>query len=130
MFDAVEFEFRGVVVGLLRTNCWIIGSRRRGEACVLGPGADPHLILGLAMRVGVEITRIVATRPQFDHVLSAGAITDATGAPFLDRRDDLRIFAGVPATVEEVTGGSAPPMPDPDAYLADGDNIEVDGITL
>jgi glyoxylase-like metal-dependent hydrolase (beta-lactamase superfamily II) len=130
MIDAVEFEFRGVVVGLLRTNCWIIGSRRRGEACVLDPGGDPHLILDLAKDLGVKITRIIATHAHFDHVLSAGAIKDATGAPFLFHRDDLRIFAGVPATVEKVMGGSAPPMPDPDAYLSDGDNIEVDGVTL
>src|SRR2546425_370633 len=43
--DAVELEVRGVVVGLFQENCWIVGSRRRGEACVIDPGDEPEEIL-------------------------------------------------------------------------------------
>ncbi len=68
--DAIELEVRGVVVGLFQENCWIIGSRRRGEACVIDPGDEPDQILALARDLGVSITRIVASHAHLDHIMA------------------------------------------------------------
>jgi glyoxylase-like metal-dependent hydrolase (beta-lactamase superfamily II) len=87
---------RGVVVGLFRENCWIIGSRKRGEACVVAPGDEPEEILKLARDMGVSITRIVASHAHLDHIMAARAIVEATGAPFLMHALDLPIAAGMP----------------------------------
>src|SRR6266513_337574 len=87
--EAVELEVRGVTVGLFRENCWIIGSRQRGEACVVDPGDEPDEILALARDMGVRITRIVASHAHLDHIMAVQAIVDASGAPFLLHQADL-----------------------------------------
>src|ERR687883_2092582 len=96
--SAVELEVRGVVVGLFQENCWIIGSRRRGEGCVIDPGDEPEEILALARDMGVRITRIVASHAHLDHIMAARAIVEATGAPFLLHEQDLTIAHNLPAT--------------------------------
>src|SRR5437667_12172492 len=96
MTDAVELEVRGVVVGLFRENCWIVGSRRRGEACVIDPGDEPDEILALARDMRVRITRVVASHAHLDHIMAARDIVEATRAPFLLRASDLPIADNKP----------------------------------
>lgn len=126
----VELEVRGVVVGLFRENCWIIGSRRRGEACVVDPGDEPREILALARDMGVKITRIVASHAHLDHIMAVGAVVQQTRAPFLLHRDDLGIAASLPASARMLLDREEPPPPAPDDDLRDGDDLEVAGITL
>ncbi len=128
--DAVEIEVRGVVVGLFRENCWIIGSRRRGEACVVDPGDEPQEILALARDMGVRITRVVASHAHIDHIMAARAIVEATGAPFLLHARDLPIAENMPASARLLLGQDVQPAPTPDAYLEDQEDLEVAGITL
>jgi glyoxylase-like metal-dependent hydrolase (beta-lactamase superfamily II) len=128
--DTVELEVRGVVVGLFQENCWIIGSRRRGEACVVDPGDEPAEILALARDMGVRLTRIVASHAHLDHILAARAIQEATGAPFLLHGGDREIAASMPLTAQLWLGRAEPPPPEPAALLRDGDDLEVAGVTL
>src|SRR2546423_9058852 len=123
--DAVELEVRGVVVGLFRENCWIVGSRRRGEACVIDPGDEPDEILALARDMGVRITRVVASHAHLDHIMAARAIVDATSAPFLLHRQDLPIAHNMPASARMLLNRDVPPAPPPDAFPSDGDDLEV-----
>jgi len=128
--EAVELEVRGVVVGLFRENCWIVGSRQRGEACVVDPGDEPEEILALARDMGVRITRVVASHAHLDHIMAARAIVEATGAPFLLHADDLPIADNMPASARMWMGQEVPPAPTPDVYPTDGQDIEVAGVTL
>ena len=128
--EALDFEVRGVVVGLFRENCWIIGSRRRGEACVVDPGDEPKEILALARDMGVKITRIVASHAHLDHIMAARAIVEATGAPFLMHADDGWIADRMPESARHWMGVEVPPPPPVDAPLADGDDLEVAGLSL
>ena len=130
MVDAVELEVRGVVVGLFRENCWVIGSRRRGEACVIDPGDEPEEILALARDMGVRITRVVASHAHLDHIMAARDIVEATGAPFLLHQADLPIADNMPQSARAWTGREVPPAPAPDAFPVDGDDLEVAGVTL
>jgi glyoxylase-like metal-dependent hydrolase (beta-lactamase superfamily II) len=128
--EAVELEVRGVVVGLFRENCWIVGSRRRGEACVIDPGAEPEEILALAHDMGVRITRVIASHAHLDHIMAARAIVEATGAPFLLHQSDLAIAENMPAMARMWLGQEVPPPPSPDAYLSDGVDVEIAGATV
>ncbi len=128
--DAVELEVRGVVVGLFQENCWIVGSRRRGEACVIDPGDEPEQILALARDMGVKITRVLASHAHIDHILAARAIVEATGAPFMLHADDLSIAESLPQAALRWLGQEVPPPPRPDAFPSDGQDIEVAGVTL
>ena len=126
----VELEVRGVVVGVFRENCWIVGSRQRGEACVIDPGDEPEDILALARDMGVRITRVVASHAHLDHIMAARAIVEATGAPFLLHQSDLPIAENMPIAARMWLGQDVPPPPRPDAFPIDGQDLEVAGVTL
>jgi glyoxylase-like metal-dependent hydrolase (beta-lactamase superfamily II) len=126
----VELEVRGVVVGLFQENCWIVGSRRRGEAVVIDPGDEPEEILAIARDMGVKITRVLASHAHLDHIMAARDIVEATGAPFLLHASDLPIARGMPAAARMWLGREVPAAPAPDGFPTDGQDIEVAGVTL
>lgn len=126
----VEILVSGVVVGLFGTNCYIVGSRQRGEAVVLDPGDEPEKILELARDMGVRITRIVSTHAHLDHVIAAQAMKEATGAPFLLHTADADILAGVPDSALRLLGREIQSIPEPDFWLNGSEDIEVDGLSL
>jgi glyoxylase-like metal-dependent hydrolase (beta-lactamase superfamily II) len=128
--NTVELEVRGVVVGLFQENCWVVGSRQRGEACVIDPGDEPEEILALARDMGVRITRVVASHAHLDHIMAARDIVEATGAPFLLHQADLPIADNLPQSARAWMGREVPPAPPPDAFPVDGDDLEVAGVTL
>jgi glyoxylase-like metal-dependent hydrolase (beta-lactamase superfamily II) len=128
--ETVELEVRGVVVGLFRENCWIVGSRRRGEAVVIDPGDEPEEILALARDMGVAITRILASHAHLDHIMAVRDVADATGAPFLLHADDLRIAEAMPNSARAWLSREVLPPPPVAAYPVDGQDVEVAGVTL
>src|SRR6186997_779767 len=109
--DAVDFEVRGLVVGLFRENCWIIGSRQRGDACVIDPGDEPEEILALARDMGVRITRVVASHAHLDHIMAVRPIVEASGAPFLLHQQDLPIAEYMPEAARQWMGREVLPAP-------------------
>ena len=128
--NAVELEVRGVVVGLFQENCWIVGSRQRGEAVVIDPGDEPEEILALARDMGVKITRVLASHAHLDHIMAARDIVQATGAPFLLHAADVRIAEYMPESARQLLGREVSPAPAVDAFPVDGQDIEVAGVTL
>lgn len=126
---AQEFIVRGIVVGLFRENCYVIGSRRTGEAVVVDPGDEPDAILALARDMGVSIRRIVCTHAHLDHVMAAQAIKEATAAPFLLHSADLELARQVPAQAA-MLGLRAEQPPAPDFLLTDGADLELAGAQI
>jgi glyoxylase-like metal-dependent hydrolase (beta-lactamase superfamily II) len=122
---------RGIVVGLFQENCWIIGSRRTREAIVIDPGDQADEILALARDLGVRIKRIVNSHGHVDHVMGVAGVKQATNAPFLMHQADLSIVHQAPFTAARLLGmQDVPAPPDPDAFVSDGDIVEVEGVRL
>lgn len=128
--SVVELEVRGVVVGLFQENCWIVGSRQRGEAVVIDPGDEPEEILAIARDMGIKITRVLASHAHLDHIMAARDIVEATGAQFLLHAGDLRIAEYMPESARQWLGREVLPPPPIDAFPEDGDDIEVAGVVL
>ena len=80
--------------------------------------------------MGVEIKVIANSHAHLDHILGARGVKNATNAKFLLHPGDhaLATMAGEHAT--RMLGQPAEPPPAPDASLADGDDVEVDGLKL
>ena len=57
-------------------------------------------------------------------------VQSATGARFLLHQGDLAIARNAAGTAAGFLGRPVDPPPDPDAYPADGDEIDVDGVKL
>lgn len=77
-----------LVVGFLDTNCYIITSGKK--AIVIDPGENPERIL--KELDGLDLEKIILTHLHFDHIIAAKKIKDATGAPILCHKADLKIL--------------------------------------
>ncbi len=124
-----EIIVHGIVVGSFQENCWVIGNRRTGEAICVDPGDEPDEVLAMAREMGVQVKYIANSHAHIDHILGVGAVREATGAKFLLHPGDLEIARGTAASAKR-WGLEAVNPPDPDGFLADGDDIDVDGLKL
>ena len=128
--DATELMVRGIVVGLFQENCYIIGSRRTGEAVCVDPGDEPAEILARARDMGVRITRLACSEAALDHIMAVRAVAEATGAPFLLHSDDHTLAEQLPIAARQWIGRDVLPPPRPDFAIRDGDDVEIAGIRL
>ncbi|HEX5479000.1 MAG TPA: MBL fold metallo-hydrolase [Dehalococcoidia bacterium] len=125
-----ELMVRGIVVGAFQENCWVIGNRRSGEAICVDPGDEPGEILAMAREMGVSIKYIANSHGHIDHVLGVAGIREATGARFLLHPADAEMVRNTSESAKRWMGAEIPNPPPPDAPLADGDEIDIDGVKL
>jgi hydroxyacylglutathione hydrolase len=111
-----------IVVGMLETNCYVLGCERTRQAIVIDPGDDPADILEVLGRHHLSLERLIATHAHFDHLLAVRALQEATGAPFylssadrplLDtqRRTAILWIGRDPGAPPEVHGDVVPGVP-------------------
>jgi len=128
---ANELMVRGIVVGVFQENCWVIGSRQTGEAICIDPGDQPDEILALARDMGVTIKLIANSHAHVDHILGVAGVHRETNANFLLHEDDLDLLhTGWQSSAEKFGFDVNDPPPDPAAFIADGDIVEVAGLRL
>ena len=125
-----EIIVHGIVVGQFMENCWVIGNRRTGEAICVDPGGEPDEVLAMARDMGVHIKYIANSHAHIDHILGVGAVRDATGAKFLLHPGDLDMARNTATMAKGWMGIDIENPPDPDAFLDDNDEIDVDGLKL
>ena len=125
-----ELMVSGIVVGMFAENCWVIGSRRTREAIVIDPGDQPDEILALARDMGVNIKLIANSHAHIDHIMGVRGVKEATGAQFLMHPNEIEIARGATGRGSLLLGMNVEAPPDPDALLADGDEVEVEGVKL
>lgn len=113
--------FRQLPVGPIQTNCYLAGCAETREGVVIDPGEEPERILAEIRTLGLTIKYILNTHAHFDHILANGPLVKATGAPLALHPLDLPLLrqnggAGL-------FGFDAPPSPEPDLLLAEGDTF-------
>jgi hydroxyacylglutathione hydrolase len=110
-------------VGMIQTNCYLVGCEESLEGVVIDPGGHPQRILAEVERHGLTIKVVLNTHAHFDHTDANGAIVEATGAPLALHpleRPLLQASGGA-----ALFGLQADPSPPPDLELHDGDELEV-----
>lgn len=76
MLEIVTFT-----LGPVQTNSYLVADPETGEAVVIDPAWDGHLILTDAKRRNWHIGNIWLTHAHFDHLGGAGAVADGTDPP-------------------------------------------------
>ena len=115
-------------VGLIQTNCYIIGCEETKEGAVIDPGGHPDRILAEIDRRGVAIKYVLNTHAHFDHTDANAAIVEATGAPLaLHPQDRALLGASGGAAWFGMQADASPP---PDLELHGGDELEVGTLCL
>ena len=117
-----QFIIRTFPVGPLGCNCSVIGDRLSGRALVVDPGGNAEQILALLNELNLKAVAIIHTHAHLDHILAAGEIKNATGAPIYLHEGDQFLWDMVE---EQCARFGVPPvnMPDPDHYLQDDHDL-------
>jgi hydroxyacylglutathione hydrolase len=71
---------KGLIVGLLEVNCYILGDEDTREAVVIDPGGDEDAILEVLNYNKFQLKLIIDTHGHFDHVDANQPLKEATGA--------------------------------------------------
>ena len=105
-------------VGMLATNCYLVGDRETGDAVVIDPGIDHEseakAILSEVERNGFRIKYIINTHGHPDHSGGNRVFKERSGAPILIYEDDVSFLSN----------------PSADRKLRDGDLVDVGNIRL
>lgn len=121
-----QFVIRTFPVGPLQCNCSVIGDSLSGRALVIDPGGDADQILALVKELNLTVVAIIHTHAHLDHILAAGEIKKATGAPIFLHESDQFLWDLVD---QQCAMFGVPPveLPDPDHYLKDDQALECCG---
>ena len=110
-------------VGLIQTNCYVVGCQETKEGAVIDPGGHPQRILDEVKRLGLNIKYVLDTHAHFDHTDANGVVVQATGASLALHPQDLPLLKNAGGAA--FFGLEADPSPLPDLELHDGDELEV-----
>jgi len=73
----MTLEIVAFTLGPVETNAYLIADHNSGEAAVIDPAWDGHIILAEALKRGWRIAHLWYTHAHFDHIGGAGEIADA-----------------------------------------------------
>lgn len=128
---ANQLMVRGIVVGVFQENCYVVGSRRTGEAICIDPGDQPDEVLALARDMGVTIKIVANSHGHMDHIMGVQGVHSATGAKFLLHRSDLGLVQhSWKKNAAQFGFDLEQGPPDPHGHVVDGDVVEVAGLRL
>lgn len=111
---------KGLTVGLLQENCYILGCERTRHAVVIDPGDNARAILRLVEQEHLKVAMVANTHAHLDHVMAVNTVCVATGAPFYLHEADLPILRDVPERARLWLDSEIDPIREPDAYLEHG----------
>lgn len=115
-------------LGQIQTNCYIAGCQETREGVIIDPGDEAAKILNEVESAGLSIKYVLNTHAHFDHILANGDVVRATGAPLVLHPLDLPLLRANGGAA--LFGMEAPPSPEPDMLLAEGDEITFGTHTL
>ncbi|MDO8964860.1 MAG: MBL fold metallo-hydrolase [Coriobacteriia bacterium] len=120
-------EVRGLALGALDTNCWLVSDGIGGPLVVIDPAGDAEELL--AAIADCAVGAVVLTHGHFDHLGAASRLIAETGAPFAV---SVRDAASVTDAVANggMLFGFDDVAPEPQRLLAEGDLVEAGQVRL
>ncbi len=121
-----------LIVGMLQTNCYLLGDEESRRAVVIDPGAEGKRIFSRLVELGLKLSAILVTHAHFDHTMAAWTLKKSCGGDIylnpLDKRSLVEVIFGLAARFfPEIH----PISPDEvDRTLAHGDQLQFGAIHI
>jgi len=119
------------VVGMMQTNCYLLGDPATRQAAVIDPGGDGHQIAGRLRELDLELAMILNTHGHFDHVLDAWLLKQELGGDVFLHADDQAILEDRSVgLVAPLAATSKSPRGSVDHWLREGDRLQIGSLQL
>lgn len=112
-----------LTLGLVQTNCFILGDSESQTAVLVDAPDNAPLILESLEREGWQLSAILLTHAHWDHVRALRGLKEATNAPVYLGAADLDLLAEMPERVKYWCGEDEQPAPAPDHLLHGGERL-------
>ncbi len=121
-----------LVLGDLQANCWVVADSTAGPCVVIDPaGSDADAVRVIDACGDRGVALVVLTHAHFDHLGSARALVEATGAPLaIHEIDAPRITSHAPDGTGGALFGYSDTAPPADRILREGDVVEAGDLAL
>lgn len=115
---------KGLVVGGVGTNCYIIGCEETREGAIIDPGGAPNSIMRIVDQEQLKIKYIINTHGHVDHIGGNAKIKELTNAQILIHEADAKMLTSSASNYSLFMGWpvTSPPA---DWLLKDGDVIKI-----
>jgi hydroxyacylglutathione hydrolase len=120
---------KGLTVGPIQANCFIVGCEKTKEAVVIDPGDEADRILMTLAESNLSVKYIINTHGHFDHVGANKRMKEATGADLLIHSLEVPLLSLLSASATAF-GLTVENSPGPDKTLEDGDIISFGEIEM
>lgn len=127
--DGGRMFIKTLSVGPLQTNCYIVADEKSKKAMVVDPGDEPDRIMDIVKENGLTVEHIILTHAHFDHVGAAPDIKKETGAKIALNKLELPLYNAA-TDQAAVWGYEVDPLPPPDMFLEEGEEIKVGGLVF
>lgn len=84
-------EIKRLVLGLVRTNCYIVYSEETKKAVIIDPAADSRRIMEEISGLGIVPEAILLTHGHFDHMLVAESLKNGYQIPICVHKADAEL---------------------------------------
>lgn len=116
--------FHRMVLGELRTNCYIAADEATGFACLFDAPAEAEHILDYLSKKNLKLEYIFLTHIHFDHILAVDEIKQKTGAKLYINENDAEKLNDPYATLSYDRSLNIPHL-EYDALTSDGMSISL-----
>ena len=119
-----------LVVGQLKTNCYLFFDQSSRECFIIDPGDDGEFIFNKIRDLDLKPKAILATHGHFDHVLAVTELKLAFNIPFYLDAKDAKILERTQKTAKYFTGVEPDPPAKVDKFLKDGQVLKLGNLSL
>jgi len=85
-------EIKCLVLGLVRTNCYIVYMKDTKKAVIIDPAADSRRIMEEITALGVTPEAVLLTHGHFDHMLAADSLRNGYHIPVCVLSEDAELL--------------------------------------
>ncbi len=87
-----EIKIETIILGMVRTNCYLAMNQKTGEGFLVDPADQPEAIKDMVSRMGMKPEAILLTHGHFDHIGAAKAIKDFYQIPILAHEEEKSVM--------------------------------------
>ena len=82
-----------IILGIVGTNCYVVGNQDTGDAVIIDPGDDADAIIGKCTELRLRPSAILLTHGHFDHILAASEVASEYSVAIYAGENELSLLA-------------------------------------